>query len=702
MSQPNSKTLYAKEYRFIYETKLDKLRRKTLKYNAEIYLFFAAAIFAAGNFSPVFSAVVSVFLLLLLLLNLATYENRIPEYPVIGVYGKDKPYLFNLGTAVTAISDVPDPIDVARNRKKYEDKLLYPVLIDDKMPLTHMFTVGTTGAGKTTFEVNILKQILDAGAGTLAVDGKGDQTIYESFYNTCVDSGREDDFRVINFNNPKESNTFNPLLKGDADKVTDIIGNMLETGGDNAFWAGRALSFMKGLLSVLVPLRDMGLLFNPEMEREEILTFGVINKWIALQDLRTLYWVIKKSNDAGMLIVDCFSPEERKKYKPINLDRLKAYLASVYVDLSAEDTKFPDGAEKQHGNSYLMWNESLDMLAGRFGPIFDTENPTIDMEDVVSNGRIVYVLLPALQVDSRSLASLGKIVLSLLKNAIAVLLGDNISGTVEERYLSFAKRPRVPFFAMMDEYGSYAVEGFDNVLAQARSLRVAVVIMVQEIASLQKTSDIEKKRLLGNTGIKVALKLEEQDTIEEVIKMLGRRETATIRVRQEQQSFKEREIELQEKDVVEVKMLKEMVPGHGYITWAGDIVPFLVNYYDPPKAPEIPKFDYFTENVEPMYRMREIKKTVKDFLGESQVDLDSESEALAAAVASINSVFDTTMVTWNINMDDMSPDTVKLMEERMKEIMDTDSVREMVNRMEEKEKKLLDVIEAEILEEKEK
>jgi len=696
MSQTNSKTLHAREYRFVYETKLDKIRRKTLKYNGEIYAFATGAILISAGISPVATAIFSFFLFLFLFLNLATYENRTPEYPVIGVYGKDRPYLFNLGTAVTAVSDVPDPIDVAKNRKKYEDKLLYPVLIDDKMPLTHMFTVGTTGAGKTTFEVNILKQILDAGAGTLAVDGKGDQTIYEAFYNTCVDAGREDDFRVINFNNPHESNTFNPLLKGDADKVTDIIGNMLETSGDNAFWAGRALSFMKGLLSVLVPLRDMGLLFNPEMEREEILTFGVINKWIALQDLRTLYWVIKKSNDAGTFIVDCFSPEEKAKYKPINLDRLKAYLASVYVDLSAEDTKFPDGAEKQHGNSYLMWNESLDMLAGRFGPIFDTENPTIDMEDVVSNGRIVYVLLPALQVDSRSLASLGKIVLSLLKNAIAVLLGDNISGTVEERYLSFAKRPRVPFFAMMDEYGSYAVEGFDNVLAQARSLRVAVVIMVQEIASLQKTSDIEKKRLLGNTGIKVALKLEEQDTIEEVIKMLGRRETATIRVRQEQQSLKEREIEVQEKDVVEVKMLKEMVPGHGYITWAGEIVPFLVNYYDPPKAPEIPKFDYFTRNVEPMYRMREIKNMVKDFLGESKVEADSESEALAAAVASINSVFDTTMVTWSLGATEMSPEIFRAMEERMSEIMDIEKVKEMTVAIEEKEKRLVEVIEAEL------
>ena len=40
--------------------------------------------------------------------------------------------------------------------------------------------------------------------------------------------------------------------------------------------------------------------------------------------------------------------------------------------------------------------------------------------------------------------------------------------------------------------------------------------MEKEIASLKKASEIEAQRLLGNTGLKIILKLEEQNSVDEL------------------------------------------------------------------------------------------------------------------------------------------------------------------------------------------
>lgn len=624
MASQNKKILHAKEYVFLYETKFDKFLKYTKLFSPYVILLVAFITAVASGFNFLTTAFVTFFIFIISVLFGLLYEDKTKNFEVIGVHGTKDKYFFQIGTAVTSIRDVWEPAKVAKKWDWYAKKgiLLYPILIEEKQSLTHMFVVGTTGAGKTTFLVNILQQIIMLGGGAMAVDGKGDKDVYEAFYNTAVDCGREDDFLVINFNVPEESNRFNPLLKGNEDEITDIIGNMLDTSGDNAFWSGRAITAMKALLSILVPLRDMGLLWTPDNKKAPILTFSVLNEWLGdLQSLKTLYFTIKRSNEVGFLDkLDVFSEEEAQKYKPIDYKRLQNYLASVYLNIHDENAEIEESSSKQHGNSYLMWNEPLDLLGGRFGAIFDTDAPDIDMGDIVTNGRILYVLLPALKVDPRSLSSLGKIILSLFKNAVSVLLGEKISGTIEIRYQASARRPRVPFWGVMDEYGAYAVEGFDNVLAQARSLRVSVAILVQEIASLKKTSEIEAQRLLGNTGIKIALKVEEQKTAEEIVEMLGKSEEAVLKLDSEQSASDERRFEVQEKEKVRIEELKMLKAGHGYIMWAGQIQPMLVRYYNPPVAPEIPEFSLVQQNIYPYYKIEEDKKEIiKNYQGTEEI-----------------------------------------------------------------------------------
>jgi hypothetical protein len=671
------KVLHAEEYEFVYESQFEKFQKKVITYQVYIFAAFVGVILFASNFSPILTFTLSIFLFMALLFNFLAFNDTSKDVDIIGVHGENEEYFVHFGNAVTSIDDVFSPVDTVRNPKKYRDKILYPIIFKDTQFLVHQFIVGTTGAGKTTFLINILKQILTLGGGCMAVDGKGDQTVYEAFYNTAIDCGREDDFLVINFNVPTESNTFNPLLKGDTDEISDIIGNMLDTGGDNAFWAGRALTMMKGVLSVTIPLRDQGLLYTPQKEKINIYTLGDLVKWIDLTNLKDLYFTIKDANELGYLDIDCFTQEEKDKYEPISLDRLESYLSSVYVDLHSQNAKISESSAKQHGNSFLMWNEALDMLSGRFGAIFDTANPTIDMEDIVTNGRILYVLLPSLKVDPRTLSTIGKIVLSLFKNAIATLLGDKIAGTIEVRYRSFAKRPRVPFWGVMDEYGSYAVEGFDNVLAQARSLKVGVAILVQEIASLKKTSEIESQRLLGNTGIKVALKVEEQKTAEELVEFLGKSEQATIKVRSEGQDINERDIEVTEKNILTVTDIKKLQAGHAYIMWAGETIPALVAFYEPPITKEIPEFSLFDIITSANYVIADYAKDIDVF------DDDEYEDNIVKMVDNINQEFDSNITLVNNYIDKLSPIEISETQNELNNILG--NINSLLNKHEEAE-----------------
>lgn len=604
-----NQTLHANRLNIIYEGRFGTILRKLVTLNhakwgiVAMLPFMMVFLSAAINIPYIFFLpIVFLFSTILILLK-KYYKPKLVELHTVGIENKGKdPYYLHLGDATRSI-------DLIRNasvvKEKTPEVLEYPIMIDFDIALRHMFVVGTTGSGKTTFLIYLLQQHLEMGGGAIIVDGKGDKDIYTDVYNTCVHCNREDDFYVMNFNVPSESNTMNPLLSGDTDEIIDVIGNMLETGGDNAFWAGRALSMMKGLLSLLVPLRDRLMLYDPGSSKnpgdckiEPIFTFKVLNKFLDLEAMRNLYFYIKDLNTG-----------HSSNWEYVDCSRMEAYMASCSVPLSDAKAKISDGMSKMHGNSNTMWGEALDLFMGTFGDIFNTDTPDIDMNDIVINSRILYILLPATKKDPRTLSMLGKIVLAFFKASVATLLGDKISGTIEQRMASSAIRPKVPFWGVMDEYGAYATEGFDNVLAQARSLRVSISIMVQETASLEKGSLIDKKRLLGNTGVKVFLKIEESDTVKEVIDFFGDEEQAVVKYQNE--NAEDYSFDVQRKPLITSSMLKDMAGGHGYVAFSGHITPMLAGYYKPPNARKILEFSAFRTTTMQNFQFRNSVLTIK-------------------------------------------------------------------------------------------
>ncbi len=128
---------------------------------------------------------------------------------------------------------------------------------------------------------------------------------------------------------------------GSLDVITSAIGSELEKRNESPFWSDKVVPFSRAILSVLIPLRDMDLLFTPEGKKVDELTPELFLDWSDFLSLKTLAFTLAKSNEAGELLRTSLQKEECKRYEPIDLETLGAYLSRYTVNLEREDLDFP-------------------------------------------------------------------------------------------------------------------------------------------------------------------------------------------------------------------------------------------------------------------------------------------------------------------------------------------------------------------------
>src|SRR5690606_31813074 len=71
------------------------------------------------------------------------------------------------------------------------------------------------------------------GGGFIFIDAKLDAETRDRLGFMMQILGREDDFYVLNVDNPSNSNTYNPILRGDADEVASRLLNLLPSAENN-------------------------------------------------------------------------------------------------------------------------------------------------------------------------------------------------------------------------------------------------------------------------------------------------------------------------------------------------------------------------------------------------------------------------------------------------------------------------------------
>jgi len=213
-----------------------------------------------------------------------------------------------------------------------------------------------------------------------------------------------------------------------------------------------------------------------------------------------------------------------KFYENFGIDLLKVkrdILIKYYSELikSNPNLKVPvnemQDAFQQHAYAQQQWTDIFTTLAS-YDHIFSSLTPDVDMLDVLKNQKILYVLLPPLKQSSKTTNLLGKIILTMIRQAVATALGgpfENLS-RMQKEILKDIITPKPLGLVVLDEYGAYPIEGLDVLLAQVRSINVSIILATQDYTSARVEGKDENsvRRAWGNTQ-KLVLRVKDDETL---------------------------------------------------------------------------------------------------------------------------------------------------------------------------------------------
>lgn len=398
------------------------------------------------------------------------------------------------------------------NKLKKGDGLMYlgsdqiselPVFVSDNDARTHALLFGTTGSGKTVFLMTFVVNSLIFDGGSSYTDGKGDVKLFLQYNNLTRLFGREEDLLLISFiTSGKEfydrqetlpSNTLNPYANGSSGMCTEASISLMDSGGGDDMWKGRAIAFLGGLIKPLVFLRDQG---------EILLSADYIRSYFDLPMLERFVYDKEDVWKGGAKRPDGYFQKTYGKIWNVVIRPLKAFMITIPGYDMNKLGKQEQKTNEQHGYITMQLARLFGDLADNYGHIMDTPLGHVDFYDVVINNRILLTLLPALERSPESLGMLGKIIVGGIKQMAAGCLGNRVEGLRREIVDARPTNAKVPFPTIFDEYGYYAVLGFSSMPAQARSLGFMVIFAAQDFASLKKSSVEEADQTWENTNVR--------------------------------------------------------------------------------------------------------------------------------------------------------------------------------------------------------
>lgn len=352
-----------------------------------------------------------------------------------------------------------------------------PLDIEDNFLQRHTAIIGQSGVGKTTLGEYLLWQQVCRGGGYVFIDAKLDADTRDklAFMNALV--GRADDFYVLNVDQPHNSHSYNPILKGDSDEVASRLLNLLPSAENSPgadFFRQQAMYALTVLTAALKSAKRR---------------YNFNDLAILMQSDRALESLLRLPMEDGIrMSLEVFLNQFRKKDKngtSIDVDKVKTTLGG-------------------------MAGRIAQFAQGKFGQVFNTYTPEIDLTDIVRNNKCLYVMLPTMGKDQAAL-NLGKMILSDLRTAVY-----NVQGIRKEL------RPKPPFLVFADEMGSYVMQGIARLFEQARSAGICMIPAFQTFANLRAISPDFEDIIIGNTWNKVFFKFASKDSPETAAEIMGK------------------------------------------------------------------------------------------------------------------------------------------------------------------------------------
>lgn len=132
------------------------------------------------------------------------------------------------------------------------------------------------------------------------------------------------------------NDNFTKLLQNSSqEEIIKVLEDKLKNSEEPDFWKEKIIPFTEAILSVLLPLKEQNILFNPEGQIVNTIDSELFFRWSDLVCLKTLAFIIQESNEKNTLVRTDYKNVE---YKVINLEKLGVYLSSNRVNIVDEDS----------------------------------------------------------------------------------------------------------------------------------------------------------------------------------------------------------------------------------------------------------------------------------------------------------------------------------------------------------------------------
>lgn len=364
---------------------------------------------------------------------------------------------------------------VARHlsQREYEQQILGPardavycgstvagqsVFIKTRQRGMHTQVIGTTNAGKT--ESVILPwaiQDIRQGRGLILIDGKADRSLLDKLYGYVAESGRQKDFRLFSLSNVKESSQLNPLIGGPCEQTAERVFNAFEF--DNPYYRSVQFEIFSQTLRVF------------EMAGVKP-TFQRLHEAIS-RPKRMIDLLGEKKPNAWLIEFIRLDSKERDK-------RTSGLTAAL---------------------SHFAFGETA--------TLFNTENPSIDLELALNEGQIVYFQLPVLLSPFLGKAT-GKLALQALQSAVA---GRHRAGAAQKFYSVF-----------LDDFTEYLYPGFVSILNKTRSANIGVVFAHQALGDIKTLGEPIANSILTNSNLKIFMRGSDPESAEYFSRVIGTKE----------------------------------------------------------------------------------------------------------------------------------------------------------------------------------
>jgi intracellular multiplication protein IcmO len=316
------------------------------------------------------------------------------------------------------------------------------------------------------------------GDGLIVVDHMDAQDGFNELLAAARRSGRAEDVRVLDaartapVHPGTTLNTFNPFARGTDNELRELLGCLVEPstdagpGGEDVF-RQRALQVLGALAPVLAWLRDT---------RAVPLDATVVGQATGLQGVAELAFegVFKyRDPDTGDVVeVRVDGPDGAGEARLMPL-RSHITETSGYDPSERPDRQRSSEPSRQHAYTRFFFSPALSQLTGPFGHIFKGSPSDVDMEDVLTNARILIIRVPSLEMPQQAIAPLIRLVLGSLRVTVSRLL----AGSLETLYSSGGEgfqlaKLRRPVQVVLGASDAQAIAGMDRLAAMGRSVGI--------------------------------------------------------------------------------------------------------------------------------------------------------------------------------------------------------------------------------------